>query len=56
MFLVDNTNFYHSKYSLKLESNDLKIPYFENKDRYCLISDINKLSVNNFNCLEGYIF
>ena len=25
IFLVDNTDFYHSKYNLKLESNDLKI-------------------------------
>ena len=56
IFLVDNTDFYHSKYNLKLKSNDLKISYFTNKDRYCLISDINNLSVNNFNCLQNYIF
>ena len=56
IFLVDNTDFYHSKYNLKLKSNDLKISYFTNKDRYCLISDINNLSVNNFHCLQNYIF
>ena len=56
IFLVDNTDFYHSKYNLKLKSNDLKIAYFANKDRYCLISDIKNISVNNFNCLQGYIF
>ena len=56
VFLVDNTDFYHSKYNLKLKSNDLKISYFTNKDRYCLISDINNISVNNFNCLQNYIF
>ncbi len=55
IFLVDNTDFYHSKYNLKLKSNDLKISYFTNKDRYCLISDISN-SVNNFNCLQNYIF
>ena len=56
IFLVDNTDFYHSKYNLKFKSNDLKISYFANKDRYCLISDIKNIFVNNFNCLQGYIF
>ena len=56
IFLVDNTDFYHSKYNLKLKSNDLKISYFTNKDGYCLIFDINNLSVNNFNCLQNYIY
>ena len=56
IFLVDNTGFYHSKYNLKLRSNDVKISYFKNKDGYCLISDIKNLSIYNFNCLQGYIF
>ena len=56
IFLVDNTDFYHSKYNLKLRPNDLKISYFANKDRYCLVSDVKNISVNNFNCLQGYIF
>ena len=56
IFLVDNTDFYHSKYNLKLRPNDLKISYFANKDRYCLISDIKNISVNNLNCLQGNIF
>lgn len=56
IFLVDNTDFYHSKYSLKFKSNDLKISYFANKDRYCLISDIKNTSDSNLNCLQGYIF
>ena len=56
IFLVDNTDFYHSKYNLKFESNAFKVSYFANKDRYCLVSDIKKISINNFNCLQGYIF
>ena len=56
IFLVDNTDFYHLKYNFKLKSKDVKISYFANKDRYCLISDINNLSVNKFNCLQGYMF
>ena len=56
IFLVDNTDFYHSKYDLKFKPNNLKVLYFANKDRYCLISDIKNISVINFNCLQGYIF
>ena len=56
IFLVDNTDFYHSKYNFKLQSNDLKISYFANKGRYCLISDIKNISVNEFHCLQDYIF
>ena len=56
LFLVDNTVFYHSKFNLKLQSNDIKVLYFKNKHRYCLISDIKIISIDNFNCLQGYIF
>ena len=56
IFLVDNTDFYHLKFNIKVQSNDLKTSYFKNKDRYCLISDIKNISVKNFNCLQGYIF
>ena len=56
LFLIDNTDFYHSKFNNKLHANDKKISYFENKDRYCLISDIDYLPINNFNCLKGYIY
>ena len=53
IFLLDNSDFYHKKYNLKLNSN-IYNNYFNYKDRYCFLSDIK--DNYNFDCLNKYGF